>query len=179
MRRPALTTAAVTLLAACGGAEAADDAATTAAAEPAPVLASAAPVAAAATVDPQELPAMVVYKTEGCGCCNGWVEHLQEAGFTVDARNVRNLMGVKIDAGVPTNLSSCHTAIIDGYVVEGHVPEDVIRKLLTERPDVAGIAVAGMPIGSPGMEGPNAKPYQVHAFTRDGTATVYAEVDPR
>ena len=127
----------------------------------------------------QEAPSIVVYKTEGCGCCNGWVEHLQAAGFEVDARNVRDLMSVKIDAGVPTELSSCHTGLIDGYVVEGHIPAYVIRKLLDERPQVTGISVPGMPIGSPGMEGPNPKPYEVVAFDREGGRTLFAEVDPR
>lgn len=127
----------------------------------------------------QELPTVLVYKTATCGCCNGWIEHLEAAGFTVDARDTRDLMVVKRDAGVPTQLSSCHTAIVDGYVVEGHIPAEHVKSLLADRPDVAGIAVPGMPIGSPGMEGPNPQPYQVYAFTRDGQPSVYAEVDPR
>jgi hypothetical protein len=155
-------------LLACGG-EAAD----TPAEDAAPT-----PVMAAAQAD-SDLPAIVVYKTEGCGCCNGWVEHLREAGFEVDARNVTDLMSIKRDAGVPVDLASCHTGVIDGYVVEGHVPADVVKKLLAERPEVAGISVPGMPVGSPGMEGPNPQPYEVHAFDRQGSRTVFAEVDPR
>ena len=127
----------------------------------------------------QEMPTVLVYKTPTCGCCNGWVEHLREAGFTVDARDVRDLMSVKLDAGVPTGMTSCHTAIVDGYVVEGHVPAEHVARLVQERPDIAGIAVPGMPIGSPGMEGPNPEPYQVLAFGRDGSASVFADVDPR
>lgn len=127
----------------------------------------------------QELPTVLVYKTPTCGCCNGWVEHLEEAGFTVDARDVRDIMTVKRDAGVPVSMSSCHTAIVDGYVVEGHVPAEQIERLLADRPEVAGIAVPGMPVGSPGMEGPNAQPYRVLSFTHDGGAGVFAEVDPR
>lgn len=157
---------AIVLLAACGNADAAQTAST-----PQATLAS--PV-----VD-QSLPTVLVYKTETCGCCNGWVEHLRAAGFNVDARNVRDLMSVKTDAGVPGPMVTCHTALVDGYVVEGHVPVDQIKRMLAERPDVAGIAVAGMPIGSPGMEGPNAKPYQVMAFDRQGRTSVYAEIDPR
>jgi hypothetical protein len=88
-------------------------------------------------------------------------------------------MSVKVDAGVPADLSSCHTAIIDGYVVEGHVPAYVVRKLLKERPEITGITVPGMPVGSPGMEGPNPKPYQVLAVDHEGNRTVFAEVDPR
>lgn len=127
----------------------------------------------------QELPTVLVYKTPTCGCCVGWVEHLEAAGFTVDARDVTDIMTVKRDGGVPPQMSSCHTAIIDGYVVEGHVPADEVKRLLAERPEVAGIAVPGMPTGSPGMEGPNARPYQVLSFTHTGEAAVFAEVDPR
>jgi hypothetical protein len=127
----------------------------------------------------QELPTVLVYKTPTCGCCIGWVEHLEAAGFTVDARDVTDIMTVKRDGGVPPQMSSCHTAIVDGYVVEGHVPADQVERLLAERPEVAGIAVPGMPTGSPGMEGPNARPYQVLSFTHTGEAAVFAEVDPR
>ena len=135
--------------------------------------------AVSATMANQDLPTVLVYKTPTCGCCNGWVEHLEAAGFTVDARNVTDIMTVKRDGGVPPQMSSCHTAIIDGYVVEGHVPADQLKRLLAERPDIAGIAVPGMPTGSPGMEGAGAKPYQVLSFTHAGEAAVYAEVDPR
>jgi hypothetical protein len=126
-----------------------------------------------------DLPTVLVYKSPTCGCCNGWVEHMEAAGFTVDARDVRDVMSVKRDGGVPPQMSSCHTAIIDGYVVEGHVPAEQVKRLLDERPEVAGIAVPGMPIGSPGMEGPNAQPYQVLSFSHDGQPAVYADVDPR
>jgi hypothetical protein len=127
----------------------------------------------------QALPTVLVYKTPSCGCCNGWVEHMEAAGFTVDARNVTDIMSVKLDAGVPTPMSSCHTALIDGYVVEGHVPAEQVKGLLADRPEVAGIAVPGMPTGSPGMGGPNARPYQVYSFETDGSTAVYAEIDPR
>ncbi len=131
-----------------------------------------------ASASSAELPKILVYKSPTCGCCNGWVDHLEAAGFEVEARDVRDLVSVKLDAGVPTAMSSCHTALVDGYTVEGHVPADQIKRLLAERPEVAGIAVPGMPIGSPGMEGPGAKPYQVLAWTHDGQASVFAEVDP-
>lgn len=133
----------------------------------------------AVTASSQPLPTVLVYKTPTCGCCNGWIEHIQAAGFTVDARNVSDIMSVKRDGGVPVSMSSCHTSIVDGYVVEGHVPADQLKRMLAERPDIAGIAVPGMPTGSPGMEGGNAKPYQVLSFTREGQAAVYAEIDPR
>jgi len=127
----------------------------------------------------QELPTILVYKTPTCGCCVGWIEHLEAAGFTVDARDVSDIMSVKRDGGVPVQMSSCHTALVDGYVVEGHVPAEQIQRLLAERPEVAGIAVPGMPTGSPGMEGAGASPYEVLSFTHSGEAAVYAEVDPR
>lgn len=152
----------VTITAACSTADAAPDG----------VLAQ------TRTSDP-DLPTVLVYKTPTCGCCNGWVEHMEAAGFVVDARNTTDLMTVKRDGGVPPQMSSCHTAIIDGYVVEGHVPADQVKQLLADRPEVAGIAVPGMPIGSPGMEGPNARPYQVLSFTHTGEADVFATVDPR
>lgn len=144
------------------------DASTVASAEP----------ASARSAD-QELPTVLVYKTPTCGCCNGWIEHLEAEGFTVDARDVRDIMSIKVDAGVPTSMSSCHTALVDGYVVEGHVPAEHMKRLISEDPEIAGIAVPGMPVGSPGMEGPNAQPYQILSFTRDGQAAVYADVDPR
>lgn len=126
-----------------------------------------------------DMPAIVVYKTASCGCCNGWVEHLREAGFTVDARDVRDLMTVKRDAGVPVGMSSCHTALVDGYVVEGHVPAEHVARMLEQRPEIVGIAVPGMPIGSPGMEGGTPEPYQVLTIGHDGSSGVFADVDPR
>lgn len=158
---------ALTLLAACGNAEAAPEAG--------------APEALALATPDQDLPTIVVYKTSTCGCCGGWVEHMRQAGFTIDARDVSNtdLMRTKVDAGVPGQMATCHTALVDGYVVEGHVPADQVKRLLAERPQVAGIAVPGMPMGSPGMEGPSARPYQVYTFDRDGGSAVFAEVDPR
>ncbi|MDH5589532.1 MAG: DUF411 domain-containing protein [Gemmatimonadota bacterium] len=166
-----MTLLAVTLMASgCDKEEAAQGAATTMN-DPAPVIA----VAAA----PIDLPTVMVYKSESCGCCSGWVEHLEAAGFTVEARNMDYLTTVKTDAGVPVHLSSCHTALVGGYVVEGHVPADVIKRMLAERPTIAGIAVPGMPMGSPGMEGPNPQPYQVMSFDHQGEDGVYAEVDPR
>ncbi len=144
------------------------------------VAASATSAAAAVTdADNGELPTALVYKTPTCGCCNLWVDHLREAGFEVDARNLNDLIPVKIDAGVPPRMSSCHTALIDGYVVEGHIPAEHVKRMLDERPDIVGIAVPGMPIGSPGMEGIGARPYQVLSWDREGNVEVYAEVDPR
>ena len=120
-------------------------------------------------------PTVTVYKSPTCGCCTKWMEHLERAGFTVVGHDVNDLAAIKRQHRVPRSLESCHTAIVDAYVVEGHVPADVIQRLLRERPKVAGIAVAGMPAGSPGMEFPNAQkqPYDVMAFRTEGGWSVY------
>ncbi|MDX1396073.1 MAG: DUF411 domain-containing protein [Gemmatimonadota bacterium] len=111
-----------------------------------------------------------VYKSPTCGCCANWVEHLVAAGFEVDVEDTDQMPMVKADAGVPANLQSCHTAIIDDYVFEGHIPIETIQRFLEEAPDVDGLAVPGMPVGSPGMEmGDRVDPYDVIAF--DGART--------
>lgn len=115
----------------------------------------------------------VVYKSPSCGCCTGWVEHLRANGFRVEARNVSNVAAFKIRFGVPTSLGSCHTAVIDGYVIEGHVPAGDIQRLLAERPAITGLAVPGMPAGSPGMSGPP-QPYDVISFENGGDLQVFA-----
>jgi hypothetical protein len=96
-------------------------------------------------------PAITVYKTPNCGCCIKWVEYLREEGFEVQAINQSNLTPIKQKAGVPSEMASCHTAMVDGYVIEGHVPAGAIRKLLEQRPATRGLAVPGMPDNSPGM----------------------------
>ena len=121
---------------------------------------------------------MVVYKSASCGCCSSWVEHLRANGFQVDAQNVSDarLLVISREAGVTENLSSCHTAKIGGYVVEGHVPAADIQRMLKERPPIAGLAAPGMPMGSPGMEqGGRKDPYNVVAFTKDGRQSVFAK----
>lgn len=117
---------------------------------------------------------VVVYKTASCGCCARWVDHLREAGFVVTAHDVDNIVEVKERRGVAVSLRSCHTALVEGYVVEGHVPADLVRRLLRERPEAAGLAVPGMPLGSPGMEAPQPEPYDILLFQRDGSSRVYA-----
>jgi len=140
----------------------------------APAAAADPAAAAPGSVDPAELPTITVYKSPTCGCCAKWVDHVEEHGFKVVVHDTNELTRVKAMAGVPARLSSCHTAIVDGYVIEGHVPADLIRRLLEERPEVVGLAVPGMPMGSPGMEGPYKDAYDVLAFRRDGTTEVYA-----
>src|SRR5262245_25829062 len=121
-------------------------------------------------------PTVTVFKSPTCGCCVKWVDLVRAAGFFVTAKDHDDLKPIKHEHGVPTDLQSCHTALVEGYVVEGHVPVDLIDRLLRERPAIAGIAVPGMPIGSPGMEVPGhaAERYQVMAFDRAGRTSVYA-----
>lgn len=120
---------------------------------------------------------MTVYKTATCGCCKAWVEHVRAAGFEVEARDVAHgeLVAHKRELGVDPALASCHTAVVDDYVIEGHVPAADIRRLLDERPDVAGLAVPGMPAGSPGMEvGGRTEAYGVIAFDAAGGMRLYS-----
>jgi hypothetical protein len=118
--------------------------------------------------------AVTVHLTPTCGCCGKWVEHLKAAGFAVTTNVTTQLDAVPERQRVPSQLRTCHTAVVGSYLVEGHVPADVIQKLLKEKPKLAGIAVPGMPIGSPGMEGPNPRPYSIVAFTADGATSEFA-----
>jgi len=121
-----------------------------------------------------EAPRVQVYKTPACGCCTKWIEHLEHEGFVVTATDLPDLAAVKREHGVPAPLASCHTALVEGYVVEGHVPASDLRRLLRERPDARGLAVPGMPQGSPGMEGPRPEPYDVLLFGPDGATRVFS-----
>jgi len=143
---------------------------------PAPVEAPSEARSASHEVAEGDLPLMTVYKSENCGCCVVWAERMEEAGFTVRQVNVPNMNDVRQRLGVPPQMGSCHTAVVGDYVVEGHTPAEDVKRMLAERPDAVGIAVPGMPIGSPGMEvvGRDPQPYDVMLFTREGGATVYA-----
>lgn len=125
-----------------------------------------APVAAGTTV--------TVYKSPTCQCCAKWVDHLRAAGFTVVVHDTSDLAGVMAQNGVPPQMTSCHTAKVGGYVIEGHVPADLIAKALKEHSAIAGLAVPGMVIGSPGMEGGAAQQYDVVAWTAGGQMSLYA-----
>jgi hypothetical protein len=134
------------------------------------LIAGAAALPAAAT-RAAEQPGITVHKDPNCGCCSGWVRHLQDAGFTVQAVDTAELDAVKTRLGVPGDLAACHTAQVAGYIVEGHVPAAAIKRLLAEKPGAAGLAVPGMPIGSPGMEGGTPEPYDVILFGPAGRRT--------
>ena len=135
------------------------------------------PLVAAATGSAQKPSStVVVYKDPGCGCCEKWVDHLKAHGFAATVTDDANMDAVKAKYKVPTAGRSCHTAIVEGYVIEGHVPAADIRRLLKERPAVVGLAVPGMPVGSPGMEieGVKADAYKSFAWDKDGNSRVFA-----
>jgi hypothetical protein len=117
---------------------------------------------------------IVVYKNPSCGCCGGWVNHLRRTGFKVTVNNIEDLDPIKNKAGVPDGMESCHTAFVAGYVVEGHVPAENIKKILAERPEMKGLAVPGMPSSAPGMDSPDHEPYTVYSFDAKGASKVYA-----
>ena len=119
--------------------------------------------------------AIEIWKTPTCGCCKLWVDHMRTNGFRPTVHDVNDVSPIKRKLGVPTSLESCHTGIVSGYAIEGHVPADIVRQMLKQRPKVAGLAVAGMPMGSPGMEGPRKDPYNVIAFERNGRTSVFAK----
>ena len=122
-------------------------------------------------------PAVIVHRSPTCGCCGAWANHLRRAGFPVTIVNEADMAPVKSRAGVPDALQSCHTAFVEGYVIEGHVTLEAIEKLLAERPQILGLAVPDMPVGSPGMEMPDTKPdpFSVMAFHKDGNPTVFVD----
>jgi hypothetical protein len=124
----------------------------------------------------QSAPTVAVVKDPGCGCCTKWVAHLKRAGFAATVTESAAIDALKDSKGVPRAARSCHTGTVGGYVIEGHVPAVDIKRLLNERPDVVGLAVPGMPSGSPGMEAPDGRvaPYDVIAFDKSGRTRVFA-----
>jgi hypothetical protein len=119
-------------------------------------------------------PTITVYKDPSCGCCKKWIEHLQSHGYRVDAKDSPDMADIKRSLGVPDGLTACHTAVVNGYLIEGHVPAEDIDRLLKQKPTIAGLAVPGMPMGSPGMSGPRAEHYRVIAFDKKGKQSVFA-----
>lgn len=125
-------------------------------------------------------PTLEVWKMRACSCCVGWAKRFEAAGFATKVHEVDEVDAIRAAAGVPADLGGCHTSKIAGYVVEGHVPVAAVRRLLAEQPAILGLAVPGMPLGSPGMEieGEPAEPYEVVAFAADGTRSVFLNVRP-
>ncbi|MCC5884710.1 MAG: DUF411 domain-containing protein [Halomonas sp.] len=133
-------------------------------------------LALAPGTSPQAGPVVEMYQDPNCGCCTDWADHLREEGFEVRQHKTRDMRSVKIEHGVTPELSSCHTALVDGYVIEGHVPAADIKRLLEERPDVVGLTVPGMPHGSPGMETGRYDDYAVLTWQHeDRTPAIFSE----
>lgn len=123
-----------------------------------------------------DFPTVTVYKSPSCQCCSKWVTHLRDNGFSVEISSQLSMQPVKRKMGVPSDLSACHTAVVGNYVVEGHVPAGEVKRLLKKKPNVRGLAVPGMPAGSPGMEqGGYVEPYDVLAFNPSGETSVFAQ----
>lgn len=139
------------------------------------VTAACAPLGRALAADQ---PLVEVWKTPTCGCCKVWVRHLEDAGFRAKVTDLPDLTAVKSRFRVPPELSSCHTALVEGYVVEGHMPADDVIRMLRERPKIRGLFTPGMPAGSPGMESPNPEPYDVLALDESGKVSVFATHRP-
>ena len=120
---------------------------------------------------------ITVYKSPTCGCCKGWVDHLRTEGFHVITHDKQDMDPIKRSAGIPDHLQSCHTALVEGYAIEGHVPAADIKKLLNQHPKITGLTAPGMPMKSPGMQAPTSPPkdYDVLAFTKDGKSTVFTK----
>ena len=129
----------------------------------------------AGAVFAQSTLGIAVYKNQYCGCCHEWIKHLEKNGFKVTANDVPDTAPVRESLGIPVKLGSCHTAKIGGYAIEGHVPAADIKRLLKEKPKAIGLAVPGMPAGSPGMESPNPQPYNTLLVMKDGTTKVWAK----
>jgi hypothetical protein len=128
------------------------------------------------TAQAQAATELTVYRSPSCNCCGHWVDHMQAAGFAVDDVVTDDMDAIKDQYGVPEALASCHTALVKGYVIEGHVPATDVQRLLSDRPAILGIAAPGMPVGSPGMEtGDRVDPYTVVSFTRAGETATFAE----
>lgn len=129
-----------------------------------------------AAVRAQEVPKATLYKNPQCTCCEGYADYLRRDGLDVTVKPTNDLAMISHNAGVPERLEGCHTMFIDGYVIDGHVPVDIVRRLLKERPSIVGITLPGMPAGSPGMVGKKSAPFVVYALPKDGSApTVYAQ----
>ena len=120
------------------------------------------------------LPLVKVWKSPTCGCCGKWVKHMQAAGFRLEVTDVDDVDPIKTANGLPLRLASCHTALVGGYVIEGHVPASDVRRLLKEKPAILGLVAPGMPPGSPGMDVPGSPPYDVLSLGKDGKTAIYA-----
>jgi hypothetical protein len=119
-------------------------------------------------------PTITVYKDPNCGCCKNWIQYLVKHGYQVDAKDSPDMQQIKRTLGVPATLAACHTGVVNGYIIEGHVSAEDIDRLLAQKPKIAGIAVPGMPASSPGMDSPRKQPYQVLSFDKTGKTAVFS-----
>ena len=119
---------------------------------------------------------VMLYKTPGCECCSGYADYLRDHGFTVTVKETEKLAAISGNAGVPVELQGCHTSFMGGYVIDGHVPIEAVQKLLAERPAIKGLALAGMPPGSPGMPGPKQGPFIIQAIDKEGKTSIYMSI---
>lgn len=124
-------------------------------------------------------PLVTVFETPTCACCGKWVEHLRANGFAVKVQEVNDTAGYERQYRVPRTMESCHTAVVNGYTIEGHVPAADIKRLLNEKPKAVGLAVPGMPVGSPGMEAAHSEAFSVFVFDEGGHTSVYARYPAR
>ena len=168
-------------LAACtrGAPRESSESTTTAGATPAAAQSDAAGATASATASASAsiVPAgttITVYKSPTCGCCGKWEDHMRSAGFTVKSVATNDMDAVKRTHAIPMNMQSCHTGLVNGYIVEGHVPPVDVARMLSEKPDIRGIAVPGMPAGSPGMEGAWRDAYEVVTLPKTGESKVWS-----
>ena len=143
------------------------------------LIAGAASILQVGTLWASAEPVITVHRDPNCGCCLGWVQHLQKAGFRTKVLETRDVDAVKSRLGVPDELAACHTAEIAGYVIEGHVPATALKRFLAEKPNATGLAVPGMPIGSPGMESGNPEPFEAVLFGPAGRRTYMRFVGDR
>jgi hypothetical protein len=119
---------------------------------------------------------ITVYRSPSCGCCGKWLDHMKQHGFSIKDVKDNDMDGIKRKLGVPASLHSCHTGVVDGYLIEGHVPAKDVKNLLKTKPDLAGLAVPGMPVGPPGMVmGSRKDPFAVLGFTKDGRSSVFSD----
>ena len=135
---------------------------------------SAAVLAMSLNAAPLAAETVTLYKNPQCGCCESYADYLRENGFEVDVKPTQDLVQISSDAGIPEDFQGCHTSFIGGYVISGHVPIDVVKKVLSEKPDIAGVTLPGMPMGSPGMGGAKQEPFKVYAIEEGVDPTVYA-----
>lgn len=139
------------------------------------LLGAASVAACAGALAASALPQVDVYKNPDCGCCSGWVDHLKAAGFPVKVHETKDTSAVRKRHGIPAQFGSCHTGVVGGYALEGHVPAEEVKRLLAQKPKAAGLSVPGMPVGSPGMEvGSRKDPFQVLLIDKAGRSSVFA-----